>query len=389
MLENWETLKLEDCIDILTGFPFKSKHYSDDSSDIALIRGDNVIQGRLRLDDVKRWKISEEDKLDNYFLKENDVVLAMDRPWIEAGLKYSTITEKDLPCLLVQRVARLRAKNNLNQNFLRYVIGSSWFTQYILAVQTGTAVPHISSKQIKDFEFICPPIEEQRRIAEILSSLDEKIELNLEMNRTLEKIAQAIFKQLNESSEKVRLKDYVELNPRLSIRKNQNVRYVEMKDLPESGASVKGYVFRPFTAGSKFQQFDTLLARITPCLENGKTAFVDFLNKDEIAFGSTEFIVMRAKPSISSYYVYLLARNYDFREMAIKSMVGTSGRQRVQVDMLENFQLDKVETREMEIFHSTVTPLFEKIRQNSIQIKTLTQIRDNLLPKLMSGKIRV
>jgi type I restriction enzyme S subunit len=83
------------------------------------------------------------------------------------------------------------------------------------------------------------------------------------------------------------------------------------------------------------------------------------------------------------------ARNDNFREFAIKSMVGSSGRQRVQVDMISNFELSKVEKEKMMGFHSSVKPLFEKITQNSIQIKTLTQLRDSLLPRLMSGKLRV
>ena len=81
----------------------------------------------------------------------------MDRPWIEAGLKYAQVTECDLPCLLVQRTSCLRAKNGFDQDFLRYLISSYDFVQYVKLVQTGTAVPHISGKQILDFEFQLPP----------------------------------------------------------------------------------------------------------------------------------------------------------------------------------------------------------------------------------------
>jgi type I restriction enzyme S subunit len=118
----------------------------------------------------------------------------MDRPWIEAGLKYAWVSEHDVPCLLVQRVARLRAKNGLDQQFLRYVIGSRAFTDYVIGVQTGTAVPHISGKQIQAYEFMCPPLDEQRAIARILGTLDDKIELNRRMNATLEAIARALFR---------------------------------------------------------------------------------------------------------------------------------------------------------------------------------------------------
>lgn len=109
----WTTTKLGEHVDIQTGFPFKSQSYVDDPSGIPLLRGDNIIQGRLRWDGVKRWPKAEHRQYGKYALQANDVVLAMDRPWIEAGLKYAWITERDLPCLLVQRVSRLRGANGL------------------------------------------------------------------------------------------------------------------------------------------------------------------------------------------------------------------------------------------------------------------------------------
>jgi type I restriction enzyme S subunit len=117
----------------------------------------------------------------------------MDRPWIEAGRKYAAVSEHDLPCLLVQRVARLRAKSSLDQRFLRYVIGSTPFTDHILGIQTGTAVPHISANQIRAYRFLKPPLDEQRAIGRILGALDDKIELNHRMNETLEATARTLF----------------------------------------------------------------------------------------------------------------------------------------------------------------------------------------------------
>lgn len=234
-----------------------------------------------------------------------------------------------------------------------------------------------------------PDLPTQQSIAAILSSLDDKIELNLQMNQIFEAIAQALFKEWFVNDERVSLSKYIELNPRISIKKNAIVKYVEMSNLPESGSFIKSFINRAFVSGSKFQNNDILFARITPCLENGKTGFVDFLNENEAAFGSTEFIVIRAKEGISPYFVYLLARNYNFREFAIKSMVGTSGRQRVQTDLLNSFEISKIDYKKMSEFHLIAKSLFEKIRLNSNENQTLTQIRDRLLPKLMTGKIQV
>jgi type I restriction enzyme S subunit len=104
-LDNRKIVKLGDVTNLLTGYPFKSRDYTYEHEDFKLLRGDNVVQGWLRWENVKRWRRNRVDGLDDYFLQEGDVILAMDRPWIEAGLKYARISEHDLPCLLVQRVA--------------------------------------------------------------------------------------------------------------------------------------------------------------------------------------------------------------------------------------------------------------------------------------------
>ena len=160
--------------DLLAGFAFKSKQYTNADKDIRLLRGDNIVQARLRWDDVKRWPFKEFEAYKDYHLRAGDVVLAMDRPWVKAGLKHATITAEDLPCLLVQRTARLRGLKNLDSGFLMFLIGSDAFTTHILGVQTGIGVPHISGQQIKDFQFALPPITEQRRLAGILESLSEE-----------------------------------------------------------------------------------------------------------------------------------------------------------------------------------------------------------------------
>lgn len=192
--ESWVDTTLGTEVDLLTGFPFKSADYIDDPDEIPLVRGDNVAQGRLRWEDIKRWPATNLNGLEKYLLAEGDVVLAMDRPWIEAGLKFASVKSYELPCLLVQRVARLRALDNLDQGFLKHLVGSPAFTRFVRAVETGTAVPHISGDQIKAFRFQMPPKRVQQAIAAMLGVLDDKIELNRQINHTLEAIAKAIFR---------------------------------------------------------------------------------------------------------------------------------------------------------------------------------------------------
>jgi type I restriction enzyme S subunit len=193
---HWLPVKLGDHVDILTGFPFKSENYSKNSSGIRLVRGDNVAQGSLRWDGVKKWNLGKDDDFSKYELQLNDVILAMDRPWIEAGLKYAWITSQDVPSLLVQRVARMRGIGGLDTKYLRYVIASPAFTDYIKPIVTGVAVPHISADQIKTFKFDLPPLPIQRRIADILSAYDDLIENNARRIRILEQMAQAIYQMM-------------------------------------------------------------------------------------------------------------------------------------------------------------------------------------------------
>jgi type I restriction enzyme S subunit len=179
-----------------------------------------------------------------------------------------------------------------------------------------------------------------------------------------------------------------EINPRESIKKGALAKSVPMDKLASFDKKIRGFETKEFKGGCKFRNGDTLLARITPCLENGKTAFVLDLKGEEIARGSTEFIVMRAKKNGSPYLNYCLARYSFFRDYTIQSMVGTSGRQRVPIDRVKTFEL-KFSRSKIKGFDTVLHPIFGKIKNNAQQIKTLTETRDALLPKLMSGGTRV
>ena len=133
----------------------------------------------------------------------------------------------------------------------------------------------------------------------------------------------------------IQIKDFCCLNPKTSISKGSIVKKIGMEKLTPFCRKIGGFTEESYSSGAKFQKGDTLLARITPCLENGKTAFVDILEEGEIAFGSTEFIVLRKKDGVSdALFLYYLAISPDFRERAISLMNGTSGRQRIEATPL-------------------------------------------------------
>jgi type I restriction enzyme, S subunit len=174
--EGWVQTSLGEEIDLLPGFAFKSPQYTEAEVGVRLLRGDNIVQGRLRWDNAKRWPASDVAAYERYRLCAGDVVLAMDRPWVTAGLKRARISDSDLPCLLVQRTARLRGNGRLDNGFLLYLISSPPFARHILGIQTGLGVPHISGQQIKDFRFWRPSMGEQLEIACKLDELVEDIQ---------------------------------------------------------------------------------------------------------------------------------------------------------------------------------------------------------------------
>jgi type I restriction enzyme S subunit len=162
-----------------------------------------------------------------------------------------------------------------------------------------------------------------------------------------------------------------------------------MANMPTHGHAPDEVIERPFGSGMRFINGDTLVARITPCLENGKTAFVDFLQDGQVGWGSTEYIVLRPKPPLPEAFAYCLARSDGFREFAIQSMTGTSGRQRVQADSLAHFQMPRVPQPTAEAFGRAIRPLFVRSSAAVRESRTLAALRDALLPKLISGELRV
>ena len=187
----------------------------------------------------------------------------------------------------------------------------------------------------------------------------------------------------------VPLPEVIEVNPRRVLKRGTIAPYLHMQNLPTQGHRPYEWIDREFSSGTKFINGDTLLARITPCLENGKTGFVDFLDTDEVGWGSTEYIVLRPKPPLPVEFGYYLARSDDLRMFAIHNMTGSTGRQRVPASCFDYYQFAVPTTPVAQRFGEIVKPFMKKIRENSEQSHTLAQTRNTLLPKLLSGEIRV
>jgi type I restriction enzyme S subunit len=335
------------------------------------------------------------------------------------------IPDAMLPACVNQHVAIIRV--DPKKADAKYVLAFLTHPQvkpYIEAFNAGGSRRAVTKGHIENFVLPLPPLKVQQSIASILSALEDKIDLNRRMNETLEAMARAIFKdwfvdfgptrakkegrtsylapdiwalfpdRLDEDEKPegwsfVPAQELVEFNPPEKLVGGVPALYLDMAALPTSGSWPQQAILREFASGTKFRNGDALLARITPCLENGKSAFVQTLGDGVVGWGSTEFIVMRAKSPLPAAYAYILARDPAFRDRAIQSMTGTSGRQRVQTDRLSDFLLTKASDKVARAFSAFISPAFEKIKSNALEAETLAATRDLLLPKLMSGEIRV
>lgn len=190
---------------------------------------------------------------------------------------------------------------------------------------------------------------------------------------------QTVIRKKPKDWEELILLKVVDINPQRFLKKGLSVKCVSMSDLKEFTKKITDYNVRKYKGGSRFQNDDTLMARITPCLENGKTAFVDFLDTDEIGFGSTEFIILSAKDGKTiPHYVYYLATSPEIRRQAIKSMTGTSGRQRVDYEAFRNITVRLPSVPEQRTIAKILSDLDEKIELNRQMNKTLEYIAQTI-----------
>ncbi|WP_422462560.1 restriction endonuclease subunit S [Endozoicomonas sp. ALB115] len=291
--------------------------------------------------------------------------------------------------------------------YLHYYFLSPVWQRYLeTKVITGVTVNRLPIKDFPDFLITVPSIDEQARIVDVLSSYDDLIENNHRRIQLLEESTRLLYQEwfvhlrfpghehvkvvdgIPEGWEPTKLPDIIEVNPKTKVEKQQEIWYVPMSALSESAmtADKKDFERRTKHTNVKFIKNDTLLARITPCLENGKTGFAYFLKDDEIACGSTEFIVLRGK-RVSPEFTYCLARSYPFRENAIKSMTGSSGRQRVQITCFNEYSVPLAPESILCEFDQFVAENFWQIRNLMDQNARLEKARDLLLPRLMNGEL--
>lgn len=399
MTATWLDVALGDVADLQFGFPFRSANFLTSPVGSRLLRGDNIGQGKLRWASAKYWPDSDQTP-GEYELSAGDVVLAMDRPWIEAGLKYAVVRDQDLPALLVQRVARIRPRSGVAERFLQYVLGDRAFTNYVLGVQTGTAVPHISGGQIRAYRFALPPLDDQRRIAEVLGALDDLIDTNERLANYQNELARSHGQRLLSlvpEGEVGTVDDVASIVKGYSYKSAELVEgtgwLVGLKNVGRGG-EFRADGFKPLNAVSKPSQI----------VENGDlvVAHTDLTQAREIVgrpvrvrrgkrigtlVASLDLAVVRPKPGVSVEYLQAVLESPAFREHALGYCNGTTVLH-MNSHAVPSFPVAVPSSEYMQAFDE-LAALRAGADDAYDAADELRRTRDELLPLLMSGAVQV
>ena len=410
-MKTWRDCKLGDLLQIKHGFAFLGEHFGSTGTHVVLTPGNFQEEGGFKeRSDKARWYSGPIPN--DYVLNEGDLIVAMTEQ-AEGLLGSSALIPRSGVYLHNQRLGLVQIldRKQADQHFIYYLFNSKPVRQQIRGSASGTKIRHTAPSRIADVKVSVPSLPVQRRIAGILSAYDELMENSHRRIRHLEAMARALYREwfvhfrfpghekhprvssplgdIPQGWEVKRVPECVDISPRVAVPRDGEKPFVPMGCLSNDSMLITDIESRAGNSGAKFQNGDTLFARITPCLENGKTGFVQFLpDAQAVGFGSTEFIVLRSR-TLTPEFVYLLARSDEFRGVAIKSMSGATGRQRVQEQCFDDFQIVQPPRTLLDRFSAIVAPSFRLIYKLHLQIQNLRRTRDLLLPRLLSGQIHL
>ena len=384
-MQEWKTYRIGDiCKRVCSGGTPKSTEPSYYDGEIPWLNTKEINFNRISSTE-KHITLSGLENSSAKWIDKNSVIVAM------YGATAAKVAINTIPLTTNQACCNLSIdETKADYRFVYYWL-CSHYTE-LASLANGGAQQNLNAQQIKDFEIKLPEIQIQQKIADLLWSIDNKIICNKSINDNLEQQAQAAFNNIiaqYSECETINLSEIAVLNPKRAIAKGTLARSIEMAQLPTSGSFPAGWDMKEYNGGMKFQNGDTLMARITPCLENGKVAYINFLEENEVAFGSTEYIVIASKGAIAPEVFYFLTRHNDFVDFAVKNMNGSSGRQRVSAETIGTYKLPIISPEDMFILETIAKEALKKIKYNSLENIRLSEIRDTLLPKLMSGELKI
>ncbi|MBF6289691.1 restriction endonuclease subunit S [Nocardia cyriacigeorgica] len=399
-MSNWRRVTLgELCHEagggIQTG-PFGSQLHASDyvATGTPSVMPQNIGDNRIEIDGIARVSAGDVARLAKYQLELGDIVYSR-RGDVE---RRALVREENVGWLCGTGCLRVRIPDEgiHDARFVSYALGLAESRLWIRRHAVGATMLNLNTSILGEVPLRVPRIEVQRAIAEVLGALDDKIAANDRICEVSRELLAAMFARMAvdvdaPESESVKLDEIVEINPReaLSGSKNADVVYLDMRNLPDNAITVSGWSSRPARGGARFRNGDTLLARITPCLENGKVGYVDFLEDGAVGVGSTEFIVLRSRGDLPSVFSYFLCVSPRFRDYAIRHMVGTTGRQRLSPSDVGVYNVRRPDPGAVSEFGEVSEGLMRRVKAAVDESRHLARTRDELLPLLMSGKLRV
>lgn len=296
--------------------------------------------------------------------------------------------EEDKPALISPAYFMFEIIDNnvLDENYLMMWFRRAEFDRICWLHTDGSVRGGITWDDICRMELPVPDIGEQRKMVEAYKIVERRIELRRKINDNLEATAQVYFDSLffprNEPD--CTLADIAEVNPVRMLKKGDEARCFDMSTLPTNGCIPTGDEIKHYNGGVRFINGDTIIARITPCLENGKAAYINVLRDGEVAFGSTEYIVFASKDEMPSSFYYFLIRNSKFVTFALQFMNGSSGRQRVSGEELALFPLSRPSSKDLLAFNKVGSMVLKQMKDIADEIQLLKQLQEIITTILSS-----
>ncbi len=317
--------------------------------------------------------------------------------------KIGIISKNNLPCLLNQRVGKFEIiSKDFYWKYLLFFIKSKRFQNKVLSSAGGCAQPNISSKQIESLKIPLPflkgklDLEKQKQIVAVLENLEKQKEKRKKTINLSDEYLKSIFNErfVDKGFEEKRLKEICELNPKKSeiksLNENIEVSFVPMEYVNENqiyfNSKQTKKLKEVFSGYTYFKEGDVILAKVTPCFENGKSAICRNL-KNKIGFGSSEFYVLRPSLKVIPEFIYFIISKESFKKLGKKFMTGTSGLRRLPIKYVENFKIPLPPIELQKEFASIVEKV-EKLKEEQKQsLEKIEELFNSSLSKAFAGEL--
>ncbi len=393
-MSSWKEFKLVECIEVINGYAFKSQNFLEEQieNSLPVVKIKNVANGDVNLKAVQFHLFDK--NLEKYLIQKNDVLIALTGNHPQAITQVVGEASKyklDELAFLNQRVAKIKARENMSNDFLYYFLKDDASHDYLASQSSGSAnQANISKSDIENMPISLPPLEEQKAIAEVLSSLDDKIDLLHRQNQTLESLAQTLFRQwfIEEAKEEW-----------------------EEKPLSKIADFLNGLACQKFPPQNDIDKLPVLKIKDLKdgISENSDYATSDvkpeyIVNNGDVIFAWSASLMVKiwdGEQCVLNQHLFKVTSKdypkwfyYHWCKYHLDNFIAISSAHATTMGHIKRGDLDEAmcvipSSEELIKMDDEISPIFEKIETNSRQIKSLEKMRDTLLPKLLSGEVRV